>query len=351
MEAKNSLGKAFTNAEVAAFCGQMAIILKSGISALEGLEVMKDEAASKAEAAVLDKLIEDTTSGSNLGDALKSTGLFPDYMTQMVDIGEETGTLSDVFEALEIHYEREAAISKSVRSSLTFPLIMIGMMIVVIVVLLTVVLPIFNQVFQQLGTEMTGISRTFLNIGNALSTYSVTFIAILAVLVILIILGFTTKTGKSIFKKIGSLFPAFRRISTGTAACRFASGMSLTLRSGLNPERCLELVCQLNEDEAFAGKLGEMKSKIDEGCDASKAISESKIFTGVQSRLCTIGDKTGHMEDALDKIADLYQDEVDSSITRALSVLEPTLVVILSIIVGVILLSVMLPLMGIMSGI
>ena len=351
MEAKNSLGKAFTNAEVSAFCGQMAIILKSGISALEGLEVMKDEAASKAEAAVLEKLIEDTTMGSSLADALKDTGLFPEYMTQMVDIGEETGTLSDVFEALEVHYEREAAISRSVRSSLTFPLIMIGMMIVVIIVLLTVVLPIFNQVFQQLGTEMTGISRTFLNIGNAMSTYSISFIAVLAALVIIIVLGFITKPGRRIFRKIGSLFPAFRRINTGTAACRFASGMALTLRSGLNPERSMELVCQLNEDAAFGQKLDEMKAKIADGCDASRAIAESKIFTGVQSRLCTIGDKTGHMEDAMDKIADLYQDEVDSSITRALSVLEPTLVVILSIIVGIILLSVMLPLMGIMSGI
>ena len=351
MEAKNSLGKVFSNAEVAAFCGQMAIILNSGISALEGLEVMKDETASKAETTVLEKIIEDTMSTGSLGTALEGTGLFPDYMVQMVNIGEETGTLGEVMEALETHYEREASIAKSIRSSLTFPLIMIGMMIVVIVVLLTVVLPIFNRVFMQLGTEMTGISRTFLNIGNALSTYSVSFIAILAAIVIIIILGFITKPGRRIFRKIGQIFPSFRRISAGTAACRFASAMALTLRSGLNPERSLELACQLNEDKVFGEKLDGMKAKIDEGCDASQAISESKIFTGVQSRLCSIGDKTGRLEDAMEKIADLYQDEVDSTITRSLSVLEPTLVVILSVIVGIILLSVMLPLMGIMSGI
>ena len=98
----------------------------------------------------------------------------------MVQIGEETGTLDEVMSALGEHYEREDSIAKSIRNAVTYPMIMIGMMLVVILVLLVKVMPIFNQVFVQLGTEMTGFSGALMQIGNAISRYSVVLVVLLA---------------------------------------------------------------------------------------------------------------------------------------------------------------------------
>lgn len=153
------------------------------------------------------------------------------------------------------------------------------------------------------------------------------------------------------FLKLGYKFKFTRTICEEIAACRFASGMALTLGSGLNPERSFELVNSLNDDEYFQKKLDECQKEIDEGTDFSQALVSSGMFSGIYARMASIGGKTGTMDQVMDQIATLYQDDVDTRTNNLLAVLEPSLVIILSLMVGAILLSVMLPLMGIMSSI
>lgn len=312
---------------------------------------MLEDASSSDEKQILEAVLENIQSTGSLYQALEDTGLFPSYMLHMVQIGEETGTLDEVMTALSEHYDREDSISKSIRNAVTYPLIMAGMMVVVIIVLLVKVMPIFNQVFIQLGTEMTGFSRTLMNLGNAINRYSIVFIVIFVVIAALVLYGTRTASGKRFFRRLGYRFRFSRAIYEEIAACRFASGMALTLSSGLNPERSMELVTALNDDTGFQQKLDECQKLIHEGSDLAEALHSSGIFTGMYARMASIGGKTGSMDQVMDQIAGLYQDEIDSRMNNALAVLEPTLVITLSLIVGVILLSVMLPLMGIMSSI
>ena len=127
--------------------------------------------------------------------------------------------------------------------------------------------------------------------------------------------------------------------------------MALTLSSGLNPDRSIELVRTLIDDPFFLRKLDVCTEKLTSGEELAPALFSSGIFTGMYARMTSIGSKTGAMDQVMNQIASLYQDEIDTRMNNALAILEPTLVVALSLIVGVILLSVMLPLMGIMSGI
>ena len=166
MENREIHAKPFTNMEISAFCGQIALVLKSGISSIEGITIMVEDAPEGEERQILEQILEKMQETGSLYDSLSDTGLFPSYMLHMVEIGEETGTLDDVMEALSSHYDREDAIGKSIKSAVTYPLIMAGMMIAVIIVLLVKVMPIFNQVFVQLGTEMTGFSRMLMDLGN-----------------------------------------------------------------------------------------------------------------------------------------------------------------------------------------
>lgn len=344
-------GKPFTNIEISAFCGQMALILKSGVSAMEGISIMQEDSQSREEHDILRNIGSELASSGSLFSALRSTGLFPEYMLSLVHIGEETGTLDEVTAALETHYSKEDSIRRSIRSSLTFPMIMIGMMIVVILVLLIKVLPVFNQVFIQLGSEMTGFSRGLLKIGNSLSSYSAVFIGILSVILILCIAGFKTESGRKALRNICRRIGFTRRIFESTSSCRFAGGMALTLKAGLTPDRSLELVRELTDDEHFTKKLTEAESLMEKGAPLSRALFETGIFTGVYARMASVGEKTGRLDSAMDRIAVLYQEEIDTRINNVLSVIEPVLVASLSLIVGIILISVMLPLLGIMSSI
>lgn len=343
-------GKPFSNMEISAFCRQISLILKSGISSVEGITIMLEDTSSGEEKAILGQLLEQMQESGSLCQALAASGLFPPYMLHMVEIGEETGTLDEVMESLSIHYEQEENIRKSIKNAVTYPLVMSGMMVIVIIVLLVKVMPIFNQVFIQLGAEMTGFSRMLMDLGNAISQYSIALILLLSAAAAATVFCACTEKGKGFSRAAGYRLKFIRPIYEEIAACRFADGMALTLRSGLNPERSMELVCALNDDPFFLEKLKTCQEHMDNGKDLSEALHAAGIFSGVYARMASIGSKTGSMDQVMERLAKLYQDDIDSRMNNALAVLEPTLVIALSLIVGAILLSVMLPLTGIMSS-
>ena len=343
--------KPLSNPELSSFSSQLSLILRSGISALEGISIMLEDASSEEEKTILNALSENLQETGSLNEALEQTQLFPAYMTRMVRIGEETGTLDDVMAALGDHYAREDTIARTIRSAVTYPMIIISMMIVVILVLIIKVMPIFNQVFIQLGSEMSGFSRVLMDLGNTINRYSVVFITLLAVIVIGFFAYNHTAKGAAFLRGLGSHIPAIRRMHHDIASCRFASGMALTLKSGMAPEECLSLVRELNDDEAFQKELTECEQLLENGTDFTAALHQTGIFTGVYARMASIGFKTGSLDQVMSDIAELYQEDLDNRMSNTLSILEPTLVIALSLVVGFILLSVMLPLVGIMSSI
>lgn len=341
---------ALSNLEIASFCSQMAMILKSGFSVIEGISLLLGDAANPKEEVILKIMYEEILESGQFHQALKAVGVFPVYLLQMVEIGEETGTLDEVMEALSKHYEREEAISREVKSALTYPLIMIGMMFLVIIVLLTKVMPIFNQVFKQLGREMTGFSKGVLILGSTISNYAAVLVGIAVAVTLLFLYAVKTKSGRKQMVKAGYKFRFFRELLDKIAACRFAGGMYLTLKSGLNPERSLEFSQKLIDNPCFIKKIDSCKSKLGEGYDLGEALGQTRVFTGLYARMASLAGKSGRMDEAMNKIASQYEEELDVKLTSLIAVLEPTLVIVLSVIVGIILLSVMLPLMGIMAG-
>ena len=331
----------FSNIELSFFCNQLAMILSAGISSIEGFTMMAEDSQNDEEKEILSEILTQLEMGQSLYDTFNETGLFPVYLLQMVKIGEETGKLDEVFSSLAQHYHREDSIKNSIRHALTYPLIMTAMMILVVMVLLIKVMPVFNQVFIQLGSEMTGFAGLLVSLGDSLSKY--VLIVITTILVIAAILYFF---GKRMIQRI----PFTRIIYERIAACKFASGMALALSSGLNPDLSMELVCQLNEDALFEKKLLKCKELLYDGEDFSKALLLSGIFTGLYARMASIGDKSGNLDQIMQQIADNCQEDADNHINQLLAIIEPTLVVSLSLAVGTILLSVMFPLIGIMSN-
>ncbi len=339
--------KKLSNTELSYFCSQMALVLHSGISTLEGISMMLEDNADKKDSEILSSLLHGMESYGLLHIALKNSGVFPNYMIHMVQIGEETGNLDEVMVALSKHYEREESIRTSVSHAVSYPLIMSGMILAVIIVLLVRVMPIFSQVFKQLGTEMTGFAAGLVTIGETISSYSLIFVIILALVIIFVLVCLKTGLGVRIIR----LFKGARDLSLSISAGRFADGMALTLKSGLAPDRSFDLVSSLNEDPEFAKRLSDCKVKMENGLDLSESLHKSGIFSGIYARMANVGSKAGALDIVMSQIADLYQEEIDTRINNTLSVVEPALIIVLSIVVGIILISVMFPLLGIMSSI
>ncbi|POP31422.1 type II secretion system F family protein [Lactonifactor longoviformis] len=342
--------KPLTNTELASFCSQMAMILKAGISSVEGITIMLEDAGSSQEKEILRIICDTLQTTGNFRQALEETGAFPSHMLHMAELGEQSGRLDEVMDSLSRYYEREESVAQSIKSAVTYPFIMIGMMLIIIIVLIVKVLPIFNQVFLQLGQEMTGFSRGLMNLGKVLGRYSYVFIGILFVLFLIYLYFAKGKSGKKRLTAFLSAFPLTRELWEKMASGRFAGGMALTLSSGLDTHQSMELASALADNPKVTDKIKNCMELMDTGVDVSQALSDSHLFTGLYSRMISVGFKTGALETVMEKIASLYEEEVDSHINRMISVLEPTLVAVLSIIVGMILLSVILPLMGIMSS-
>ena len=343
--------KKLSNEELASFCSQIAIMLHAGITPAEGVRILLSDTKDTNSQSLLKAILDSINDGNNFAESLSSVGVFPDYVLNTIKLGEEAGSLDEVMTSLANYYERETQISESVKSAITYPLVMIVMMLAVIVILITKVLPIFNQVFIQLGSEMTGFAASLMSLGKILNRYSVIFIAVLVIFIVMYIIFSKSAKGRYVARKLASKLHLFRSFYEGVAAGRFASGMALALSAGLDTFESLRLVASLVEHDGIEKKIAVCKERIEQGDNFAEGLKASEIFSNVNNRMVAVGFKSGEIETIMNKIADEYERKSERKINEIISIIEPTLVIILSIIVGLILLSVILPLMGIMTTI
>ena len=343
--------KMLSNHEISVFCRQMSMLIKSGIAPAEGIDILLLDTTDKSGRIILEDIRRILQTGEKFHIAVRMSDVFPAYVVHMISIGEESGTLDNVLDALGDYYEREDNIRDSLRSAVSYPLVMIGMMFIVILILITKVLPIFSQVFAQLGTGMNAFSQTLLDLGTHLNEGSFILILILGALVLLFLFFTRTDRGHRAFIRFAGKFGPTRSLYEEMAAGRFASGMALTIASGMDTFQSLDLVKKLVENKTVAAKIDVCRNLIQNGEGFPEALEKASIFNQLYSRMVLVGFRSGSMDTVLKQIADHYDKETDRRIYSIISVLEPTLVIILSLIVGMILLSVILPLMGIMSNI
>jgi type IV pilus assembly protein PilC len=329
----------------------MSMLIKSGIAPAEGIDILLLDTSDKNGRIILESIRSILQSGEKFHIAIRISDVFPSYVVHMITIGEESGTLDNVLDALGDYYEREDNIRDSLQSAVSYPLVMIAMMFIVILILITRVLPIFSQVFAQLGTGMNAFSQTLLNLGTHLNEGSFVLILILGFLVLLFLFFTKTEHGHRVFLSFAGKFGPTRSLYEEMAAGRFASGMALTIASGMDTFQSLDLVKKLVENKTVADKIDVCKNLIMNGDGFPEALEKAGIFNQLYSRMVLVGFRSGSMDAVLKQIADHYDKETDRRIYSVISILEPTLVIILSLIVGMILLSVILPLMGIMSNI
>jgi len=336
--------------EIAMFCEQVALVLKSGIPLHDGVEALCEnykDARYGDKFEILDQVVRETGS---LGEAVDAVGIFPPYMVNTVKIGERAGTTDSVMEALGAYYAREGQIKRAVKNAITYPLVLIAMMAIVIVVLVIEVLPIFTQVFRNLGTEMSESSVAIMNFGLAAGQTVLVLVAAIIVIAAVLFILYKTRLRDQVMTFIRKIFSPIAEITKKTSAGRFASVMAMMMSSGFPLEEALSLIPEVLSDEEAKKKVAKCRELMAEGVSFPLAVETCGIFEGIYSKMIRVGFVAGQMDSVMVKLATIYEDEIDDSIRRMVSLIEPTLVAVLSIIIGAVLLAVMLPLASIMSS-
>lgn len=335
--------KILSNAELSAFCQQISLIIAAGLPTYYGVSILCDEAPDKQTHDLLKQIYKPMELGATLHSALKDTGYFPKYMINMIQLGEETGRLEEVLNSLSKYYDREDEIASGIKSAVAYPLVLSAVMIAVIVVMIAKVLPVFSQIYAELGSELTGTAAVLMKLSEYINRYLLVIIAFMLFAALVLFIFFKTRFGKKLLMKTA--------LSMSIASSRFANCMFLALSSGLDTDRGLDLAQALVNNPVLDSKINDCRKNISNGETFSEALLHSNIFSKMYSSWIAIGSKTGSMDEVMQHICTSCEDDTDARLSRFISVIEPAMVILLCIFIGFILVSFLLPLLGIISSI
>lgn len=334
--------------ELSMLCEQIALILRSGLPLHDGVDALCANYRQTRYGERFEALNQAVLETGSLYRGIVAAGIFPQYMTEMANIGERTGELDSVMTGLSLYYQREAKIRRAVVNAVTYPVMLIAIMAALILVLISGVLPIFDGVFRGMGIDaatdpwlLAGVG-----VGKAVLWIAAGLIALLLCTLLVMRADRTGRVRATVLKMI----PPLRKTGNQISASRFASVMALMLRSGYPLDESLKLVSGVITDEDVAHKVEACRAGMATGLSFPDAVETLGIFAPLHARMIRVGFQAGQIDSVMKKLAEIYEDEVDEAITHTVSIIEPTLVALMSVIIGAILLAVMLPLLSLMGG-
>ena len=348
--AKNKPLKQLAAQEISLFCDQIALVLHAGIALYDAMGMLRESYAGTAMEPKIDAIDESIHESGSLYAAMEGAGCFPAYAVYMVRIGERSGNLEEIMSALSDYYAWEDKVRGAVRSAVFYPAMLIAMMAAVIVVLITSVFPVFTQVYESLGVGLSQSSQMVVNLslgfGRGVLIVAVLLVAAIAVVSLLMRSSRRAQVANALMRA----FPPVRRALEKIESGRVALALSMLLTGGYPLEEALEMVQDVLSDPIAKGKVKRCCEETHGGAGFAQAMEHAKLFEPMYVQMCRVGLAAGQIDSVMKRLADIYDEETDAEIRRLVAYIEPVLVAVLSIVVGAILLSVMLPLMSLMSS-
>lgn len=338
-----------TMSEKYMFCNQMAMILESGFSLNQGVTMVYEEMDDKNIKGVLQEVAKYLDEQVSFSEAIDLTKAFDDYMVNLVKVGETSGNLDDVMQSLSEYYARIDDITNKLKQALTYPIILIIMMVVVVGIIVFKVLPIFKDVLNGLGSDLSSYANSFMEFGQI---FSLICFAVLLVLVIVIIAGYLYQriTHVNVLSSVVQKSFLKRKLSRALNKAQITYALSLFISSGYDLQEAMKFVPKLVDDKQLRANLEKCNEDLINGDSFVEVIKKYQIYQGMQLNMIQVGFKTGQVDIIMKQLSNSFQEEVSRAIDQFLNIIEPTIVTLLSLVVGIVLMSVMLPLISIMSS-
>lgn len=337
--------------ELSGFCMQISLLLAAAVPLDEGLSIMAEDASGVRERELLVCMAEGVEHGIPFFKVLEDTGAFPGYVVKMAKLGQQTGSLDQMMESLSRYYEKEYSLMQAVKNALTYPVMMVVMLLVVLFVLFTQVMPVFSKVYEQLGATMSPVADSAVRLGAVFSGGALLVSVLLALVIGGVWLASRSGRKPGFAERFMNWLKGRSRIALAVANRRFTAVLALTLRSGMELEKGMELAGELVANETVAGRIVACSRQLQAGEGYYKSMKDTGLFTGFHIQMIKVGSRSGHLDRVMEKISGDYEEMAEAFIDSMLARFEPTVVAVLAVSVGLVLLSVMLPLIGILSAI
>lgn len=330
-----------SNKEKFIFTSELALAISNGLQIEEGLKMLAGFDAGVSRCAK--KLMDIMQNGTSFVDALKQSNDFDEYMIQMVVVGQSIGNLDVVLKELSVYYERQKKVNYQIQDAITYPFVLILMMFVIVAALIFKVFPIFENILRQMS-----MSLSLMNTARILSYIG--FFILLVILVcgvILYILYILYK--KSSNKAWATKLPFFSKLNYQTEMTKFTYILSLFVSSGYSLIDAVDVILQSIDHPLLKDKVVHVKERMLEGESLSKALVNEGVYDQGYGALLMAADESGHQDEVLKTLSKHYKDDLERMLSSFLNRLEPTMIAGLSLLVGFVLISIMLPLMNVLQ--
>jgi type IV pilus assembly protein PilC len=328
----------------AVFSRQFAALINAGVAIVRSLGVMAEQCTNPKLKKALTQISEDVQQGMNLSEAMrKHPDCFDNLYVSMVQAGEVGGVLDEVMNRLSKLLEDVARLQNQIKSALTYP-VAVGIFAVAIFIAMTVFLiPIFADIFKQLNVELPALTQFMLDLSAFIRGFW------WSIPIVFFGAGFAfrnyykTRMGRETIDRISLKVPLFGDLIQKSAVARFSRTFGALTRSGVPILTALEIVRDTAGNQVIANAVDESRKEIQQGGMISLALQKEQVFPIMAIQMISIGEETGELDQMLAKVADFYEDEVEQSVKALTSIIEPIMIVVLGGMVGVILLSMYLP--------
>jgi type IV pilus assembly protein PilC len=282
----------------------------------------------------------DIRGGSSLSAALaKHPRAFPELYHRTIAAGEQAGNLEVVLRQMADHLERSATIEKKIKNALTYPIIVAVVAFVVIMVLVTFVLPAFTSLYSVLGSELPATTRALVATSDWLSDYGLYLLLVLAALVFVSYIYIKTPAGKYQFDKLMLSLPVVGRINLLSELARCCRTIALLFRVGLPLPEVMAQAIHGTNNKVMAEALSEVQQELIRGEGLSNPMEKRKTFLPLMVQMVRVGEETGHLDTTLSTVAQTFEVEADDRTNSAVSLIQPTITIIIGIVVAFIAIS------------
>jgi type IV pilus assembly protein PilC len=337
---------------IAIFTRQFSVMLDAGLPLVQCLEILGEQEENRLFQSIINQVRSDVESGSSLADAMrKHPKAFDTLFTNMVAAGEAGGILDIILQRLSVYIEKIVKLKSQVKSALIYPIAVIIIAALVVFIILWKVIPVFAQLFASLGGEMPFLTRMVIGASNFIGSY---FIFIF----LAIIFGFVaisrwhkTPHGRRVIDGAMLKIPVIGMLLRKIAVARFCRTLSTLTASGVPILDGLEITAKTSGNAIIEDAVMAVRKSVEEGKTVSEPLAQTKVFPSMVVQMINVGEQTGALDQMLSKIADFYEDEVDTAVAGLMKLIEPIMISILGVIIGTIVTAMYLPLYSVLTKI
>jgi len=327
------------------FSRQFATLIEAGVSIVSALLILEEQTADKHLVPVIAEVRSDVESGVILSKALsRHPRVFNRLYVSMVEAGEASGTLDRVLDRVAIQIEKETQIKRRVKGAMVYPTVVLCFASLVLTGMLLFLVPIFTSIFQQLNGQLPTLTQIVVDVSNALRDWWFIIFPLIGLVIFGLLKAKRTEQGRQFWDRTKLRIPMkIGDVVLKVTMARFSRTLATLVGAGVDIVKALEITGSTSGNWVVEQALAEVRVKVHEGVPIAQPLIENPIFPPMVSQMIKIGEETGELEKMLGKIADFYEDEVDSSIAALTSIVEPIMMIGVGAMVGVIVISMYLP--------